>query len=423
VASVQFPRRPEEDASKTAIQLSINCLSTFAGGIEMTDDDIVCPRIYADERRFHAMLRELRTTAPVRWTAPNGYRPFWAVTKYADIIELEERSDIFLAGSRNRLMPVEEEIRIRERTGGAPITRSLPTMDAPEHRKYRSVTQSRFAYGSLARIESQILGVIDERLDRAASLGAAFDFVEEVSLWIPLRVIMLILGIDERDGDMLHRLTGQLFSPLDRDTARETSGHATAEAVDEFFTYFKGRIADRRAVPRDDLLSEIANARVDGELIDEHTALSYCVSIIAAGHDTTAATIAGGTHALISHPEQLLLLRRGEAEISSAVEEMLRYVSPVRSFMRVANADYTVRETTVRAGDAVLLLYPSGNRDEDVFDSPDSFRLDRGKNPHMAFGAGPHMCLGQMLARMQLRLYLSRFLERVSEIELAGETK
>jgi cytochrome P450 len=296
-------------------------------------------------------------------------------------------------------------------------------MDAPEHRRYRGITQSRFAYGSLARLESQIIEVIDARLDHAASLNRAFDFVEHVSLGIPLRVIMLILGIDEGDGDMLHRLTGQLFSPLDPDNAREAGGHSTAEAVDEFFTYFRGRIADRRALPTDDLLSVIANARMDGELIDEHTALSYCISIIAAGHDTTASTIAGGMHALVSNPEQLLQLRRGEAELGAAVEEMLRYVSPVRSFMRVAKADYTLRTTTIRAGDAVLLLYPSGNRDEDVFEDPDSFRLNRGRNPHMAFGAGPHMCLGQMLARMQLRLFLSRFIERVSHIEFAGHTK
>jgi cytochrome P450 len=296
-------------------------------------------------------------------------------------------------------------------------------MDAPEHRKYRSITQPRFASGSLARLESQIMEVIDARLDHAASLNGAFDFVEHVSLGIPLRVIMLILGIDERDGNMLHRLTGQLFSPLDPDNAREAGGHATAEAVDEFFTYFKRRIADRRAMPTDDLLSVIANARVDGEPIDEHTALSYCVSIIAAGHDTTAATIAGGVHALISNPDQFLQLRKGGAEIGVAVEEMLRYVSPVRSFMRVANVDYTLRDATIHAGDAVLLLYPSGNRDEDVFESPDSFRLNRSKTPHMAFGAGPHMCLGQMLARMQLRLFLQRFIERTSSIEFAGETK
>ncbi|WP_028219427.1 cytochrome P450 [Paraburkholderia oxyphila] len=389
----------------------------------MTDDDVVCPRIYADEARFHAMLCELRTRFPVRWTSPAGYRPFWAISKYADIAEIEARSDVFLAGPRNRLMLESEELQIKQRTGGAPITRSLPTMDAPDHRKYRGVTQARFAYGSLVNLEPKILGVIDRRLDHAASLEGTFDFVKEVSLGIPLRVIMLILGIEECDGDMLHRLTGQLFSPLDPDAARATDGHATAEAVDEFFAYFRRKISERRATPTEDLLSVIANATIDGSLIDEHTALSYCVSIIAAGHDTTAATIAGGTRALITHPDQLSRLRRGEVEISAAVEEMLRFVSPVRSFMRVANEDYTLRQKTIRAGDAVLLLYPSGNRDEDVFEDADSFRLDRGRNTHMAFGAGPHMCLGQMLARTQLRLYLTRFVERVSALELAGETR
>jgi cytochrome P450 len=369
------------------------------------------------------MLAELRSSDPVRWTEPRGYRPFWAITKYVDIVELEERNDIFLARPRNRLMQIEEEELISARTGGEPITRSLPTMDAPEHRKYRFVTQGRFAYGSLTNLESQIAAVIDQRLDLAASIQEPFDFVETVSLGIPLRVIMLILGIEESDGEMLHRLTGQVFSPLDPDTARETQGHGTAEAVDEFFAYFRKKIADRRALPTDDLLSVIANAHVDGFLIDEHIALSYCVSIIAAGHDTTASTIAGGLHALVSNPGQLDALRCGKADVSAAVEEMLRYVSPVRSFMRVANADYVLREKNLRAGDAVLLIYPSGNRDEEVFSDSQAFRLDRGKNGHMAFGAGPHMCLGQMLARLQLKIFVKRFLERVTSIELAGPTQ
>lgn len=389
----------------------------------LNDDDIVSPQLYADEKRLHAMFAELRAHDPVRWTEPADYRPFWAISKYEDIMEVETQgSDIFLAGPRNRLFTREEERLVMERTGKASILRSLPTLDAPDHRKYRAIFQSWFAPANLRRLEERIAQIVDERLDHAQQYDGTFDFVNEVGLWVPLQTIMLIFGVPFEDGDRLHRLSAQLFHPHDPDTARQTKGHGTAEAAAELFAYFKTFIDARRSEPKDDLLTVLAQATVDGKPIDERDALSNAVTVFVGGHDTTASTISGGLNALINHPDCFAALRDGKADIPAAVDEVLRYVSPVRGFMRVASEDYILRGKTIRAGEAVLLFYPSGNRDADIFPDPDTFRLGREKTPHLTFGAGPHMCLGQMLARIELRAFFRRFFERVESAELVGNT-
>jgi cytochrome P450 len=233
---------------------------------------------------------------------------------------------------------------------------------------------------------------------------------------------MMIFGVPFEDGERLHRLSAQLFNPYDPDTARKTDGHGTAEAAQELFEYFKTHIDSRRDDPRDDLLSIIAHAKVDGKPINERDALSNAVTVFVGGHDTTSATISGGLNALIEHPDCFATLRAGRADVANAVEEMLRYVSPVRGFMRVASRDYEIGGKAIREGDAVLLFYPSGNRDESVYDEPNRFRLDRGRLTHLAFGCGPHMCLGQMLARLELRAFYNRFFQRVSSVERVEPT-
>jgi cytochrome P450 len=388
---------------------------------QISHDDVVSPKLYADERRLHQMFAQLRAEAPIRWTEPQEYRPFWAITKYEDIVDIESRSDIFLAGPRNRLCTRQEEELVRAKVGGDSILRSLPTMDAPEHRKYRALFQQWFALPNLRKLEDRIGQMVEERLDHVQALDEPFDFVSEVSLKIPLQTILLIFGLPREDGDRLHRLSAQLFNPYDPDTARQTDGHGTAEAAGEMFEYFRHFLRERRKAPQDDLLTVIANAVIDEEPIQERDALSQAVSILVAGHDTTSSTLAGGVNALISHPECFAALQNG-ADVPLAVEEILRYVSPVRGFMRVATEDYAMRGQVIRKGDAVLLFYPSGNRDSDIFNDPDTFRLDRGKISHLTFGAGPHMCLGQMLARMELRAFFRSFSQRVAAAEFAAPT-
>lgn len=387
----------------------------------ISHDDIVSPTLYANERAFHAMLATLRREAPVRWTEPTDYRPFWAITRHADILELERRADVFKASPRNRLITIEEEQRTLATTGTNKITRSLPTMDAPEHGLYRAVTHSWFRPANLKLLDDQITAIVDEYLDVIDAAGGELDLVRDVSVWIPLRVVMLILGVPASDAAMMHRLTGELFSPHDPDLARKADAHATAGAAQEFFAYYKSLLAKRRADPTNDLLSVIATATIDSDPIGELEALSYCVSITAAGHDTTAASIAGGVHELAVNLDQYRRVREDPNLIDATVEEIIRFVSPVRSFMRVAEVDYDLRDQRIAAGDAVLLLYPSANRDEAVFDTPNAFSIDRVRNPHLAFGAGPHMCLGMLLARKEIARFLERFVARYAQVQLAGE--
>jgi cytochrome P450 len=389
--------------------------------LDITDDDVVSPDLYADEEKLHRMFTALRRDEPVRWTAPQQYRPFWAISKHADIQAVERDFNQFIVGPRNRLQSLAEEERIRAVSGGAPLMRTLPTMDDPDHKKYRLLTRNWFLPASLKRLEPQIHALVTEYLNRLEKAGGEAEFVNEISLWIPLRIIMLILGIPLEDGPMMHRLTGQLFGPFDPDTARPSDGHAIAEAGAELFAYFKDLLGRRREDPQEDLASVIANGRIDDEPIKDHEALSYCVTITAAGHETTSSSIAGGLHALIKHPAQYAALRSDPTLLNSTVDEIFRYVSPVRSFIRVAVNDYELRGNLIKAGDSVLSLYPSANRDEEVFEDSQAFKITRSKNSHVAFGFGPHMCLGHFLARTELKAFFSQFIARVERMELTSE--
>jgi cytochrome P450 len=171
------------------------------GGFGMiSDDDIVSPQLYADEARLHSMFEHLRRNDPLRWTEPTSYWPFWAVTKHADILEIETNNEVFVAGPRNRLLTIGEEDRIRAKTGGAPLMRSLPTMDNPDHRKYRMVTREWFMPANLKKLEPRLAALAREYVAKLKAVDGDLDFVREVSVWLPLRVIMMILGIPEKDG-------------------------------------------------------------------------------------------------------------------------------------------------------------------------------------------------------------------------------
>jgi cytochrome P450 len=337
-------------------------------------------------------------------------------------MEVERQSAQFIVGPRNRLVTIEEEERVTAKTGGKPLMRTLPTMDDPDHRKYRNVARRWFQPGSLRALEPELAKLSKEYVDRIQEADGEIDFVREISVWYPLRVIMLILGVPEQDGEMMHRLTSQLFSPHDPDTARRTDGHAIAEAGAELFAYYKSLLEARKTSPRDDLASEIANAKIDDAPIPDHEALSYCVSITAAGHETTAGAIAGGIDALAANPGQYRLLRSKPDLVAKAVEEILRYVSPVRSFIRVAVDDYELRGRQIEAGQSVMMIYPSANRDEDVFEHPNVFDIERANNEHIAFGFGPHVCIGLALARLEMKHFLMEFASRVEQMELTQPT-
>ncbi len=378
------------------------------------DDAIASPAIHADPAAFDALFSQLRADDPVRWTEPADFRPFWTVTRHADIQEVE-RDPNFLNAPRLILRTRELEERTRAATGGSSVLlRSLVNMDAPDHFAYRRLAQAWFNPQRIRLLEADCRALAAECIDGMLERGGSCDFVADVAVLYPLRVIMRTLGMPRSDEAMMLKLTQEIFGNDDPDVRAKRANVDLAASVGEFQAFFRELSAARRADPTDDLAGIIATAQIDGRPIADHEALSYYILIATAGHDTTSSTIAGGLLALIDHPEQMERLAADPALLPMAVEEMMRWVSPVRHFFRTAREDCLLRGRRIAAGDHLMMCYPSANRDEEVFDAPFAFRIDRTPNRHIAFGYGPHLCLGQHLARMEVRIFFEQLLARAN---------
>jgi cytochrome P450 len=386
------------------------------------DNALVDVKTYADDARLHALFTRLRAEDPVHYTEPDGYVPFWAITKHADIQEIEKLNDLFINDPALTLAPIEVEEQVKRFTGGSHLLlRTLVHMDNPDHRVYRALTQGWFMPANLRKLEGQLDELAKVYVDRMAGMNGRCDFVQDVALWYPLRVIMMILGVPEEDEPRMLQLTQEIFGNQDPDTERGGSFENLTETITDFFAYFRAITEDRRANPRDDVASVIANAEIDGKPIGEFEAMSYYIIVATAGHDTTSSSTAGGLLALIENPDQFEKLRADPDLLPSAVDEMIRWETPVKHFMRTATEDYELRGRKITKGDRLMLCYPSANRDEEVFEDPFAFRVDRKPNRHIAFGYGAHLCLGQHLAKMEIRALYRELLARLEHIELDGE--
>lgn len=401
------------------------------------DNTLVNPAAYADES-IHEAYTRLRREDPVHWTEPTGFRPFWSITRHADIVAISKANDRFINRERTYISPIEAEEWVKQTTGDTHLFRTLVDLDDPLHMKLRRITHTWFMPQNLKKLEPQIAAIAKAHVDHMASLGGACDFVNEVALWYPLRVIMMILGLPAEDENRMLQMTQEIFGPQDPDVVARsriiTQGLGGPEAtgnpqvdilalVQQFFAYFGEVLADRRANPRDDLSTVIAQGQVDGAPIGLLEAISYFAITVTAGHDTTSSSASGGLLALLRNPAELAKLKADPSLIPGAVEEMIRWVTPVKHFMRTCTEDTEVGGKTIKAGDSVALFYWSGNRDEAVFDDPFSFRADRTPNPQTAFGNGVHQCLGLHLARMEIRALFAELLPRLEAIELTGEPR
>jgi cytochrome P450 len=379
----------------------------------------VDPAAYADEERFHAACTVLRREHPVVWVESEPYRPFWAVTRHADVLEIERDNEHFLNAPRPVLVPASAEARA-EASGGQ-MLRTLIHMDDPDHRVFRSMASGWFLPGRIRELEERIRALAVRSIEHMAELGGSCDFAQEVAVGFPLHVILSILGLPEQDFPRMLRLTQELFGSDDDELHRSADPQEQMTVLLDFFEYFTALTADRRANPTEDLASVIANATIEGRLLNDLETASYYLIIATAGHDTTSSSIAGGLEALLGHPDQLARLRGDPSLGANAVEEMIRWVTPVKEFMRTATEDRPLGEVTVRAGDSVYLAYLSANRDEEVFEDPFGFDVTRPLNKHVAFGYGVHFCLGAHLARLELRVFFEELLRRVEHLEFAGE--
>jgi cytochrome P450 len=382
---------------------------------------VISPSGYADDERLQAAFRLLRSEAPVYWVDTPGIQPFWLVSRHADVTAAERRGGPFSAQQRTVLSSKVTEDRLRRIIGKPYVLRGLLQMDDPEHGAYRAATQPWLMPAALRPLIPWLTEWAETMVGRMAGRTEVFDFAAEVSAFT-IRGIMRLMGLPEADEALIQQLSRGLVGPEDpvRRLADQPT-QALCRAAFGFRDYFEPVAADRQSCPRHDLSSAIANARVDNAGLPDFELYSYYMLIATAGHDTISFSVSGGMQALLANPEQLARLQAEPALLDTAIEEMLRWTTPARHIMRTAREDTELGGQTIRQGEAVALFFGSANRDEAVFEAADTFRIDRRPNPHVAFGAGPHHCIGAHLARMEMRALFRALLPRLQAAELVGQ--
>ena len=372
---------------------------------------------YAEPDRWHAAASRIRAERPILEVELDDFPTFWAITKHADVLEIERNPDVFTNAPLPTLTP-----KANAAAAAAPPVKTLIQMDGDEHRAHRNVVNDWFKPGNVKKLQARVDELARASVDHMAAMGGRCDFVSDVALQFPLQVILSILGLPERDYGRMLELTQELFGAEDPDIARLGDDQGIFAVILDFVNYFNALAADRRAYPTADLASVIANAEIDGAPLADMDMLGHYLIIATAGHDTTSNAISGGLLALLEHPDQLELLQAEPDLIDGAADEIIRYVSPVKHFLRNCQEPFTLRDVSFEPGDHLYLSFASANRAEDVFTDP--MRLDARRpnaSSHLAFGFGRHFCLGAHLARMEVRSIFKALLPRLERIELAGD--
>jgi cholest-4-en-3-one 26-monooxygenase len=377
--------------------------------------DIATPAHYQAHGYPHAEWTWLRRNAPVFWYERDNVNPFWAVTRQADIVAISKQPQRFLNAPRlavfmKALPPPPEG-----------TTRHLLNMDPPDHASYRRITSTWFTPRAVQRMKDKVARVAREVVDAAAEKEDG-DFVMDISAPLTIAVIAEMLGVPRADWDRLFHWSNELIAPEDPDFQQGKDAFDTAQTARmELFAYFHGLAESRRNAPRDDITSVVVAGRHEGEELPVVELLSYYMLLVVAGNETTRNAMTGGMIAMLENAGEWQKLQRDAALIPSAVEETVRWVTPVIQFCRTAIEDCEVRGKAIRKGDNLCLFYPSANRDEAFFEDPFVFRIDREPNPHIAFGIGEHVCLGAHLARLEIAAAYDELRRRVESMELAAQ--
>jgi len=383
--------------------------------------DIVDPTVMGEEATMYALFDYLREHDPVSYCDHPDFEPFWVLTRHDDIKHISQNNDKFINNPRTVIVQREFEQMLLEQFGTRNGLETLIHMDNPKHRKLRNVTRDWFKPGPVGKLRPMIEQIARQYVDKMEALGGECDFVKDIALLYPLRVIMSIIGVAPEEEGMMLKLTQELFGGQDPQQSRGDEVSAGLAVLLDFFNYFKGVVEDRKQAPTDDLASVLANALVDGEPMAELDQISYFIITATAGHDTTSATVGGGMKALLDFPRQFEKLQENPDLSQSAAREMIRWVSPVRHMMRTATEDATFQGETIHAGENLSLWYPSANRDEAAIECPNEFDVARDNRNQLAFGYGGHMCLGQHLAILEVECFFRELLSRLDWIEMAGD--
>jgi alpha-terpineol hydroxylase len=373
----------------------------------------------------------LRDELPFGRAQVEGYDPVWLVTRHADIQTVLRDPDTFHSADINPMFhPIAGDAFTKSINNGTTRVLNFPTyMDPPEHAIYRNATAQAFQPAAVRRWSDRFREIAREQVDQLLEAGEECDFVRDLSRHYPLHTVMEMLGVPEADYELMLKLTQDTFGGEDPDWNRsdipltpEAAAKQWQAAVLDFERYFAGLLEDRQANPTDDLITTIVTARLpDGKPMPPLFQNHYVSGLAAAGHDTTNSAISGGMLGLARFPGQLEQIQAEPKLIAGLVEESLRYATPAKHFMRNATRDTEVAGVPVKAMDRLMCLFVSGNRDAAVFTDPDRFDVTRRPNPHLSFSFGPHVCLGQHVSKLEMRILFEELLPRLKSIELAGE--
>jgi cytochrome P450 len=384
-------------------------------------DWFIFPELWTDMDRWHREVRRIREEQPVLQVDQPGFERFWVLTRHEDVFAVSRDNTRWRNTVRSVLGPDEAHQRMIEED--LPQPKSLVQLDGDDHRVHRAVTNDWFKPAAVGSRQPRIDEIADEFVERMRQLGGRCDFARDIAQPYTLRVIMDIYGVPIEDEPLMMELTQGLFGAADPEYLGDAVDpqERLLQSVFRFISYFNDITEDRRSCPTDDLASVIANGQVDGCPMDDEHRLWYFIIVATAGHDTTSFALAGGMEALLRDPDQLARLGADPELLPNAADEMIRWTTPVRHFMRYAQEPSTIRGVEIPEGGRVLLSYPSANRDAAVFADPDTFDIGRpDADKLLSFGVGAHFCLGAQFARRELRTIMSRLSQQLDHIELDG---
>ncbi len=366
------------------------------------------PEYWGQHGAPHDVLATLRREDPVFWFESDRFDPAWLLTRHQDVEHVGKNAKLFLSGPRT--------VFHNPKGFQSPLI-GLPQQDAPQHTRHRRAMQGWFTPKAIRDLEHRMSEIAKDTVDRMAATDSC-EFCNFVGAQLPLKMICEILGIPAQQEAVVWQLTQDVFSAADPDMTRAANAQ---EGVRNAMGFCAGIAKARQESPTDDFASTIANAEIDGERMTIQEIASHLMIMISAGHDTTASAINGGMLALIRHPEQFARLKQHPELTESAVNEMLRYVTPTTNFVRTAAGDTEIGGVKIAEGDDVCIHFCAANRDEDEFENSQAFMIDRRPNRHLAFGIGPHACIGQLLARIEMKALFEELMPRIESVELDGD--
>jgi cholest-4-en-3-one 26-monooxygenase len=388
----------------------------MAVNLDIDPLDLVDPVRFARNGYPHEVWARLRAEAPVAYIEAPGHPPFWAITKHADIMQVATQPELF---SSSKGITLDMDL-----SGLDVVPEMIVYLDPPRHGPMRKVANKRFVKSAVRDRAAEIERIATEIVDQASTGGeiGTCDFVDTFAAPFPMAVISWVLGVPRSDWKLHFDWTNEIIGKDDPEYRRpgETPDQTSTRARGELHRYLKQMLELRRENPQDDMVTELLHSEIDGVPLTKNQLLSYFELLVEAGNQTTRDAIAGGMQAFCEYPDQWEKLKQQPELLPGAVEEILRWVTPISHFVRTATADCELHGQTIHAGDKLALYWASANRDEETFEDPFEFRVDRKPTPTLVFGFGPHLCMGAHVARAEMQSMFGLLIARMEWFEQAG---